>query len=381
MERGTAVSQSLIAFDTDHIKHYVFGTNKLKEIRGASSILDRLNREEMVRIAKEDFGAQCIYANGGSALFIVDSDKTASAEQRAEKLGQEIKMLYHRRTSGGASITYAIQPIPENNKPDIMKARELNENVTMADVLKLLRLRLRMAKDSLQMDMSPLVDTQHDEAFTRITLPTHALLSTCESCGDAYAQKLWNDSDDPDDKGRYCLMCFGKRMENNRVRDELRNARQTSLSERTLWGRILQYLGEGYLPASSSLPQRPNDFNKFRDFTHGKEYLGLIYADANSMGKALEDLETLQELEEFADRVDKAVFKAMAYAITTYLPIQGKTFPFDILLIGGDDIIMVTPADKAMQIARTLAEEFHKRTEKQIYALHWCCACTGNIPL
>ncbi len=57
VERETMVSQSLIAFDTDHIKGYVFGTNRLKEIRGASSILDRLNREKTVEMA-ESFGAK-----------------------------------------------------------------------------------------------------------------------------------------------------------------------------------------------------------------------------------------------------------------------------------------------------------------------------------
>src|SRR5437588_5724025 len=142
------MSQSLIAFDTDHIKGYVFGTNRLKEIRGASSILDRLNREQTVEIAK-GFKASPIYAHGGSALFIVDSD-------RAELLGKAVQKLYHEETGGGASITYAIQPIPDYDKQeDIMKVKELNGNITMADVLKLLRLRIRQAKDSLQMNMSP----------------------------------------------------------------------------------------------------------------------------------------------------------------------------------------------------------------------------------
>jgi hypothetical protein len=42
------LGKSLVAMDTDHIKQYVFATDKLKEIRGASSILDRLNREKWI---------------------------------------------------------------------------------------------------------------------------------------------------------------------------------------------------------------------------------------------------------------------------------------------------------------------------------------------
>jgi len=355
-EKGTTVSRSLIAFDTDHIKGYVFGTNRLKEIRGASSILDRLNREKTVEIAKV-FGAIPIYAHGGSALFIVDSDQ-------AEALGKAVQKLYHEETRGGAWITYAIQEVPDYSAQDIMTAKKLNRNITMADVLNLLRLRLRLAKDSLQMKM-PLEDgAQRDDQLAHVALPSHALLCTCESCGVAYTQDLWRDSDEPDDEGRYCRVCIGKREEDREVKKRLRNARKTSLLAKTLWGHILESLGESYLPPTLPVPERPKDFNVFREFTHGKEYLGLIYADANSMGKAFDNLETLQEVKDLAERVDNAVFEAMGHAIRTHVPVQGNTFPFDILLVGGDDIVIVTPADKAIQVAYALAEHFHQSTKK-----------------
>jgi hypothetical protein len=347
------VSQSLIAFDTDHIKGYVFGTNRLKEIRGASSILDRLNREETVKIAEEDFEATTIYAYGGSALFVVDYVK-------AEALGKAVQKLYYEETGGGASITYAIQVVPDYGAQNIMTAKKLNGNISMADVRKLLHLRLRLAKDNLQMKMSPEDSAQQDDVLARIALPSHALLCTCESCGVAYAQDLWRDSDDPDDEGRYCRVCIGKREEDREVKKRLRNARKTSLLAKTLWGHILESLGDSYLPPTSPVPQRPKDFNVFREFTHGKEYLGLIYADANSMGRAFDNLETLQEVQDLAERIDSAVFAAMGNAIGRHLPVQGDTFPFDILLVGGDDIVIVTPADKAIQVAHTLAEEFHR---------------------
>ena len=350
------MSQSLIAFDTNHIKGYVFGTNRLKEIRGASSILDSLNRDKTVEIAK-GFGARKVFAHGGGALFIVDS-------HQAGVLGQAVQRLYHEETGGGASITYALQPISDYGTQNIMTAKKLNGSVTMADVLKLLRLRLRLTKESQHMMLRPADGTQQNDVFTHIALPTHALLCTCESCGIAYAQDTWKDPDDvDDDEGRYCCVCIGKRQEDRDVKNALHNARKTRVSDRTLWGRILQSLGESYLPAGSPIPQRPKDFNAFREFTHGKEYLGLIYADANSMGKAFEKLETLQEVKDLAERIDSAVFEAMGHAIRKHLPVKGDTFPFDILLVGGDDIVMVTPADKALQVAHTLAERFHQLTK------------------
>jgi hypothetical protein len=54
---------SLVALDTDHIKEYVFGTDKLKEIRGASSLLDYLNRIVMQEFAdnyRADVALACV---------------------------------------------------------------------------------------------------------------------------------------------------------------------------------------------------------------------------------------------------------------------------------------------------------------------------------
>jgi hypothetical protein len=272
-----------------------------------------------------------------------------------------VQKLYHEETGGGASITYAVQAIPDLGTQDIMTAQQLNGNTTMEEVRKLLGLRLRLAKESLQMELAPDRGAQRDDEFGHIALPSHALLCTCESCGISYAQNLWRDPDDTDkSEGRYCRVCLIKREEDMEVKKRLRSARKTPLSGKTLWGRIIETLGEDYLPSTSPIPQRPKDFNDFRAFSRGKGYLGLIYADANGMGRAFDHLSTLQEVKDLADKIDKAVFRAMGRAITSHLPVQGDTFPFDILLVGGDDIVLVTPADKALQVAHTLAEEFHR---------------------
>lgn len=338
------MSRALIAFDTDHIKGYIFGTNRLKEIRGASSILDHLNRTMTVEMAKQ-FDTEKIFAHGGSALFMVE-------ESQAERFGKAVQRLYHDQTGEGSSITYAVQPIPPTY--DHYSLEELM-NIEMSEELDLLSYRLRSAKDG------SLIGRRTNNALDYTVRPTHALLCTCDSCGVAYAEHLLVDSDNPE--GRYCRVCKGKRDEDKKVREQLRNAKDEPVPKDTLWGRILKELKEvGYkLPEE---PKRPEDFNVFRRLTSGKEYLGLIYADANGMGKALTMQTTLQKRKSFAERVDKAVFRAMAIAIQRYLPVKNGLFPFDILLVGGDDIILVTPADKALQVASALVEQFHKSMDK-----------------
>ena len=172
------MQKSLVAFDTNHIKEYVFGTDRLKEIRGASSLLDRLNRDVMRKLAESD-GGVTIYANGGSGLFLIDSEK-------AVKLGTQVQHEYRRLTAGGASVTYIVQPLPED-APDTIE--EIMKH-PMPHTLALLRYRLREQKGH------PYAQT--DEA-------SHPLMRLCDSCGIFYAV-----GQAPNELEFYCQSCLNK---------------------------------------------------------------------------------------------------------------------------------------------------------------------------
>src|SRR5437660_3197530 len=103
--------RTLIALDTDHIKQYVFATDRLKDIRGASSRLDHLNRKTMTGEDNDEikqFGAEKVYANGGSGMFLIKGDREA-----AEEFGRLIQKEYTNRTKGGATLSFAVQELPK----------------------------------------------------------------------------------------------------------------------------------------------------------------------------------------------------------------------------------------------------------------------------
>ncbi len=346
---------SLVALDTDHIKGYVFATDKLKEIRGASSILDRLNRRAMRRLAlSEDPKAIEVYANGGSGLFVLDSKKAVS-------FGKKVQKEYREQTAGGASITYAVQDLPDDvNHNNIWE-------YPLGNQLELLRYCLREAKEC---------PPDH------IALPSHVLMRPCDSCGIQYAEDrdtFSEDRDLDDQNKRYCKVCLTKREEDMKVKvhiegsisERKRNGKLASRAEEwTLWERIISLLPEGYLQVGT---ERPRDFNEFRGISGGKDYLGLIYADGNSMGKRLEDFSKLKDVKQFAHAVDNAIYEAMCFAISKRLAIipgdkskhEPPMFPFDILLIGGDDIMIVTSASEALDVSLLIAKKFHELTKEE----------------
>ncbi|NNJ13658.1 hypothetical protein EKD04_025360 [Chloroflexales bacterium ZM16-3] len=97
------MNQSLVAFDTDRIKDYVFASDALRDIRGASRILDQLNREKLPALVGAD--AQVAYAAGGSALFALPSDQAEAAITR-------VRQAYAEASGGAATITGVELPLP-----------------------------------------------------------------------------------------------------------------------------------------------------------------------------------------------------------------------------------------------------------------------------
>jgi hypothetical protein len=365
------VRKSLVAFDTDHIKEYVFGTDRLKEIRGASSILDKLNRQTMWELANaNDIQAIKVYTNGGSGQFLVDSEKVDLFTQR-------VKGAYRVDTFGGASISCAAQPLPDLSLEEL-KTKDISGE------LELLRWKLHDAKN-----VAPKI----------VSLPSHPFMRTCDACGIEYAEKkdaqVGSDRDEDNQEKRYCLSCWAKREEDRIVRRRIKGIvrslhkqREVLESEqRTLWGRLISLLND----VKYKIPPGTERPHRFDDFSEGgtKDYLGLIYADANNMGKRLELIKNLADTKRLAKIVDDGVYRALAVAIekhTFIKEVAGEEdvddeddtdededtqqhkkplFPFDVLLIGGDDIIIVTRASVALQIARTMAQEFYTWTGKQ----------------
>ncbi|HZO72936.1 MAG TPA: hypothetical protein VFB60_12095 [Ktedonobacteraceae bacterium] len=338
--------QTLISLDTNHIKQYVFATDRLKDIRGASSRLDHLNRRAMHDVAQEEhLLVTPVYTNGGSGMFLVEGDR-----QEAERFGRLIQKEYTNRTKGGATVSFAVQELPNGVDPwkdDIQK------------ILELLNFRLLTAKAQSQ-DL--------------LALPSHPFMRPCDSCGSQYAEgpDVREDPDPDEQRKRYCEACRTKRLEDNRVRrgiegiinerintEHVKNAPKHSY----IWGEIINKLPQEYhIPPKT---ERPSDFNELPNIGGGKDYLGLIYADGNNMGKIMGQLQNLTDRKNTAETIDTAIFTALSIAINTHLKViktPKPMFPFDVLMVGGDDIMIVTPAAVALDVAATIAEEFHKKT-------------------
>ena len=107
-----------------------------------------------------------------------------------------------------------------------------------------------------------------------------------------------------------------------------------------------------------------------------KGFVAYIYADGNNMGGYIQkEIKSPEEYQRFSrdifDATEKSVYVALAKHLKPhkYKPDSDSgrrnkqevwIHPFEILTIGGDDVMLIVPADRALAIAKTIGEEFER---------------------
>lgn len=107
----------------------------------------------------------------------------------------------------------------------------------------------------------------------------------------------------------------------------------------------------------------------------GVGFVAYIYGDGNNMGGYIQKIRTPHEYQEFSRDIFEATEKSVYAAIAKHLSprkLENPTdpesqklntwvHPFEIIAIGGDDVMLIVPADKGLEIASAIGEEFERR--------------------
>jgi len=146
--------------------------------------------------------------------------------------------------------------------------------------------------------------------------------------------------------------------------------------------------------------ETPNDYNYYRnnsinqveearslqEIGNGSNgFVSFIYADGNNMGGYIQKIKSPEEYQSFSrdifEATEQSVYRALAKHLKPHklTNLSGKDnrkrngkiiHPFEIITIGGDDVLLIVPANQALVIAKTIGEEFEKiLCEKETYLL------------
>lgn len=202
----------------------------------------------------------------------------------------------------------------------------------------------------------------------------------CSSCGAEPAETEFTEHG----KHWLCLPCLIKRKEvrnlyhnikrGERTYHELQSASSLSAryTENFIFTSIARY-GEKE-EFSIVLPQ---DFDDIGEVSRPLNYMGFIYADGNRMGETIKkmdaiystDQEQKQAYKAFSEIVDQATRNAAVDAVMKTVklnPIGDSRFyvPAEYIMAGGDDLMLVVPAQDALDVAVSFIERYQNYTKK-----------------
>lgn len=380
------------------IKDYVFESARLPEIRGASGLLDRVNTVDVRHLWEqpEPDGVGCeeciIYASGGEVLAFAPLC-------RAQWLADEIERCYARETMVAQSV--AVWQAFELNQ--IRRGLLAGANFDRAGVERLLGYvptseggfgsliiplalaRYRRREGNAEAGRAGRV-LAHVE-----TVPFARRCSSCERRA-AVVNARVGDQDRP-----LCEPCARKRVFGQLAKKEKADIewfrkfrwQPDAKGQADAEGRAFQSwmtkfeaaltkyseLGSQYLAGTSvgnvREPDAARDLNEIGQASSPRGFVGFVYADGNDMGRLLQSLDTPSDYATFAKGVSDALQEATFAALAKHLspawverekhPEKVLIHPFEILGIGGDDLILIVPAHVAVQLACEIAGGVERR--------------------
>lgn len=309
------MSDFLVIMDIPSIKKYVFSTFKLKEIQGASIIIDQLNRLGFETKLKEYIQAdkiEKIYANGGSALFIVRNLEESALQNALVMIGGFVRQA----TKGISTLNWGVTELESDFQAANRKARiNLNRHSEKAD--------------------SPISSTH---------IP---FSKECESCSSQPTITLTHDGD------WLCAACSIKR--DNRDK------------KTGIWQEFNDFLRRAGSGINENPIERSKNFTEIGQACYNN-YLAIVYADGNAIGKFIREIDTEARFRDFAEIIDNSIKQACFGALAEVFHQDlsgndGKKIPADLLLLGGDDLLVALPADKALYFAYTVSRAFELLTK------------------
>jgi hypothetical protein len=311
----------LVVTGVPSIKRYVFGTDQLKEIRGASALLEDLTRNRIIEYLNKcpQLEIETVFVGGGAGQFIIDA--------KEEDLNMHLKTLegeFLKVTRGGARLSWGKALFEDNNYRQTLIHAEMNA----------------MQKT----EEAPL------HPFARLHT---GFIRECDSCdGMVSAQSQKKGERD----SLLCDICCAKREFN------YEKARKNFLNE----------LSE-YLSVKGLHVEPAQDFEQIgAQCRTRRSYTALVYADGNAMGKLIKTIDRKDLFKFFSRTVDtsikEACFEALFEACFLDFKKPSAIIPAEILMLGGDDLLVYLTAETAFPFAVKVAEKFNAITKKKMEA-------------
>lgn len=339
----------LLLGDVDTIKNYVYETNILPEIRGGSELLREAEDEIKKLFNKRLTEEALIYCGGGSFLGIVPASEAETFKELIEKIYlNKTKIatitVISSKPIGYIKIARGLSPYDDARikalsgdgvAHDLLishygKDNKRNKRKNFGELVTYLTGKLQQAKR--QKKIVPFI-----EAF-----PVH---KRCESCGKRPAIY-----EDPVRNEFVCFICEDKRKKGR----ERKRSFILDFFERWLEKKYNMNL------CNKLQERKPENLNKLGD-AQGK--IALLYADGNNMGELLQKATSPATYRHISEALNIAIRDSLFEAFEKVFGLENllnseTNLPFEIITLGGDDIIVILPGDAGWSVSISVITNF-----------------------
>ncbi len=414
----------LVSIETVKIKDFIFSTNKLKLIRGASYLLDYMNQVEVPRILKkygleynskelvdeiynisndkeflekvdekidEAIDKRILYIGAGNAKFLVDSEKTA------EKICKEIKEIY-KNLAPSAKVVAECYPMKENE--EIWTAiDELAQKTAekKSEGFPMLNIDLPFAMKCDLSGTEPAVvswkNIEDDLKSIKIHRSGYPWEKDNEKINEIGIVEFKEDTGKQ--KGN-TLKAIKNVIEEKKLNISEESAVKIKYSNKMIKDDVNEIGFYSIIKKALNYDIHLN--TEIDDYSVGDSFIGFVYSDGDGLGDFLKNVKKVYTTEEeylkfmrkfsvILDRNTKYVLKEVIKEMyekgkfvkkkpilkdgkTKYEIINEKeeevkkSIIGEFLIVGGDDVCAVFPADLAIEISYEFQKQFEEKMKK-----------------
>lgn len=319
----------LVLFDADRIKDYVFATGRLKEIRGASEMVRQLTDTPLRVIERINWRPtrtpSVIYAGGGAGALCFDRQDDAEAFcLHFER--------YYKRVSGSGSVSAIYVPIEG------------------ADLAAEQRAQSRAAhKLASRKAARPRAEQIAGGGYLRF----------CDS------DRLYPASVDQRDPDSREPALFSRASAAKR---QLSRQYTQQIAQQPFW-QIFQELqpDDAARQRWSAAIRETQDLEAIGAQSQVAGYIAFLHADGDGIGSLIRSVVETHGLAGYGQlsaALNEAATRATAMALAAAYPPpaadSNRALPFEVITIGGDDVMLVCTAERGLEIAEALSSGFQR---------------------
>lgn len=312
---------TLVSGGVYKVKSYYLETSKIKEIRGASRVLDQINRQMIPDWATENLVEESLVYTGGGNTFLVAPLGTGPG------ICQELETVYEQTAVTAASAFEWIECRLDELLPQLY-----------GSTLKRLHRKIALRQQSkLDWVLEPLATERKGAGSLNgfVSLSDINRRPVCDHCNLRTPAFV-----DLKSEEQLCFSCTNKNQAGSRE------------SKKETTQLMVEYCRFHEMPLDRKY--MAETLEDIAESGKNTKTIGVIYGDGNNMGAVIQRINSLTQSRMFSVQTEKAIFRAVFQAVSECV---GST-AVEIIAIGGDDIFMIVPGDSAFATSVRLGEIF-----------------------